>query len=148
MSFLTHFQFKSVLSSNTHSWLAKLRCSWRATSFHSPFFSLPNLSCFFCCMIDKHFETNEKNSNRTDESITPFYATNHRLVWWVGWIHIFFLVFFLQRKLHLISLLFVHYNVIKLRNFWWNYFLNNSRLPIGLLRLVCFLMTNALQQQF
>ena len=79
-----------------------------------------------------------------------------------------------MRKLHLISLLFVHYSVIRLRYFWWNYFLNNFCLLIGLLRLVClfmvgqwvhsyfiksstsrmlgiaidFLMTNVLQEQF
>ena len=52
----------------------------------------------------------------------------------------FFLVFFLYRKLHLISLLFVHYSVIKVRYFWWNYLLNNFRLLIGLLKLVCLLM--------
>ena len=33
-------------------------------------------------------------------------------------------------------LFFVHYSVIQLRCFWWNYFLNNFSLLVGLLRLV------------
>ena len=41
-SFFTHFHFKSVLSSNTHSWLAEVS----ATSFYYPFF-LTHLNCFF-----------------------------------------------------------------------------------------------------
>ena len=62
----------------------------------------------------------------------------------------FFLVFFLYKRLHLISLLFVNYSVVKLRYFWWNYFLKNFCLLIGLLRLVYLLMVgpNVLQQQF
>ena len=36
--------------------------------------------------------------------------------------------------------IFVHYSVIQLRYFWWNYFLNNFSLLIGLLKLVCLLM--------
>ena len=43
----------------------------------------------------------------------------------------FFLAFFLKRKLHLISMIFVRYSVIKLRYFWWNYLLNNFRLLVG-----------------
>ena len=50
----------------------------------------------------------------------------------------FFLVFFM-RKLHLISF-FVHYSLIYLKYFWWNYFLNNFSLLVDLLRLVCLLM--------
>ena len=37
----------------------------------------------------------------------------------------------------MISLSLVHYNVIQLRYFWWNYFLNNLSLLNGLLKLVC-----------
>ena len=33
-------------------------------------------------------------------------------------------------------LFFIHYSVIQLRCFWWNYFLNNFSLLVGLLRLV------------
>ena len=95
-------------------------------------------------------------------------------MWWAGWIHFLFSSLLSLRKQHLISLQFVHYGVIELRYFWWNYFLNNFCLLIRLLRLVCllmvsqqlhsfiiksstsrmlgtpinFLMTNALQQQF
>ena len=60
--------------------------SWRANiyiSFRYPFF-LSHLSCF-SLLHDKHFETNEKNYNRIDESITV-----HRRVWCVGWIHFLF----------------------------------------------------------
>ena len=52
----------------------------------------------------------------------------------------FFLVFFLE-KIAFDHLAFFHYGaIIKLRYFWWNYFLNNFRLLVGLLRLVCLLM--------
>ena len=47
---------------------------------------------------------------------------------------------FFWRKLHLISLFFVHYNVIQLRYFWWNYFFNNFSLLDGFLRLVGLLL--------
>ena len=36
---------------------------------------------------------------------------------------------------------FVHHSLIQFRYFWWNYFLNNFSLLVGLLRPVCFLMT-------
>ena len=52
---------------------------------------------------------------------------------------IFFFLFKCTWKLHLISF-FVHYSVIQLRYFWWNYYLNNFSLPVGLLRLVGLLM--------
>ena len=42
---------------------------------------------------DKYFETDEKISCRIDDSITPFYNTIHRLLWWVDkseWIHFLF----------------------------------------------------------
>ena len=55
-------------------------------------------------------------------------------------IFFFYSSFSLQRKLHLISLLFVYYSVIKLRYFSQNYLLNNFCLLIGLLRLVCLLI--------
>ena len=54
----------------------------------------------------------------------------------------FFLVFFLEKTAFDLSLRFVHYSVIKLRYFWWNYFLNNFSLLVGLLRLVCLLMVD------
>ena len=50
--------------------------------------------------------------------------------------------FFFKKKLHLISF-FVHYSVIQLRYFQWNYFLNNLSLLNGLLRLVCLLMVHS-----
>ena len=46
----------------------------------------------------------------------------------------FFLVFFVEKTAFLISF-FVHYSVIQFRNFWWNYFLNNFSLLVGLMRL-------------
>ena len=70
--FLTHFAFKSVLSSNTRSWLADIYYSWGVAEV-LPVISLPILfisSQLLFLLHDKHFETNEKNSNRTDESIT------------------------------------------------------------------------------
>ena len=48
------------------------------------------ISVVFPLLHDKHFETNEKISNRIDESNTPFYNTIYRLVWLVGWIHFLF----------------------------------------------------------
>ena len=64
-----------------------------------------------------------------DESIIPFCNTIHRPL-------------FFRRKLHLISLYFVRYNVIQIRYFWRNYLLNNLSLFDGLLRLVCLLMVH------
>ena len=58
-------------------------------STHS--FYLSSQLFFLCCIMhDEHFETNEKISNRIDESNTTFYNTIHRLVWLVGWIHFLF----------------------------------------------------------
>ena len=54
----------------------------------------------------------------------------------------FFPSLFFWRTLHLISS-FVHYRMIQLRYFWWNYFLNNFTLLDGLLRLVCLLMVHS-----
>ena len=51
---------------------------------------------------------------------------------------IFFLIFFLEKPAFLISF-FIHYCLIQLRYFWWNYLLNNISLLAGLLKLVCFL---------
>ena len=123
MGFLTHFHFKSVLSSNTHRWLGNIYYS-KGVAEVPPVISLSflfNSSQLFFLLHDKHFETNEKNSNRIDESITI-----HRLVWWVGWNHFLFSsLHSLCKKLHLIALRFVHCSMIKLRYFWWNYFYNN-----------------------
>ena len=104
--------------------------SWIATSFlHYPFF-LTHLSCFFSCMTNilrqmKKILIELMNRLRS-ESI------------------FFFLLFFSS---FLISLLFVHYSVIKLRYFWWNYFLDNFRLLIGLLKLVSLLMVGQIIDQ-
>ena len=66
--------------------------------------------------------------------------TTQSIDWYDGMDEFIFAPTFFQRKLHLISQLVVHYSVIKLRYFWRNYFLNNFRLLIGLLRLVYLLM--------
>ena len=50
-----------------------------------------------------------------------------------------FLVFF-SRENRIFDLIFVHYSVIQLRYFWWNWLLNSFSLLVGLLRLVCLLM--------
>ena len=55
--------------------------------------------------------------------------------------HFLFLVFF-GKKLYLISF-FVHYIVIQLIDFYWNYFLYNFSLLDGLLRLVFLLMIHS-----
>ena len=104
--------------------------SWIATSFlHYPF-SLTHLSCFFSCMTNILRQMKkiliELMNRLQSESI-------------------FFFLFFFSS--FLISLLFVHYSVIKLRYFWWNYFLNNFRLLIGLLKLVCLLMVGQIIDQ-
>ena len=88
---------------------------------------------------DKHFETDEKISCRIDDSITPFYTTIHRLVWWVDkecFESIFFFLVFLLEKTAFDLLIFFHFNVLQLRYFWWNFFLNNFFLHSGLLRLL------------
>ena len=82
-AFFTHFDFGSVLSSNTHRWRANISYSYGVAE--SLFFYL--ISAVFSLLHDKHFETNEKISNRIDKSNTSIYNTIHRLVWWVGWIH-------------------------------------------------------------
>ena len=88
--------------------------------------------CFFSLLLhDKHFVTNENNSDRTDESNTPFHNTIHRLVWWVGWIHFLFSSLFSRKTaFDLLAFCSLH-SVIKLRYFWWNYFLNNVHLLVG-----------------
>ena len=135
MSFWSHFHFKSVLSSNTHSWLDNIYYSSGVAEVLPVLPILFNSAQLFFLLHDNHFETNEKNlielMNRL-QSIDWYDGLDESIF--------FFLVFFPWRKLHLISLLFVHYSVIKLRYFWWNYFLNNFRLLIGLLRLVCLLV--------
>ena len=66
----------------------------------------PSSQLFFL-LHDKHFETNEKISNRIDASNTPFYNLSTGMM---GWMNL---------ELHLMSLLlFVHYSAIKLRYFW------------------------------
>ena len=50
----------------------------------------------------------------------------------------FFVVFFLEKTAF--DLLFAHHSVIELSYFWCNYFLNNFRLLVDLLRLVSLLM--------
>ena len=52
----------------------------------------------------------------------------------------FFLSFFLEKTAFDLVFCYGHYNVIQLRYFWWNYFLNNFSLLVDLLRLVCLLM--------
>ena len=93
MSFFTHFDLESVLSSNAHTWQANICCSWGIAEalsvFSNPFF-LSLTSAVFSLLHDKHFETNEKISNWTDESNTPFYNTIHRLVWVRDWMNSFF----------------------------------------------------------
>ena len=72
MSFFTHFDFESVLSSNKHSWQAGIyytyiiaRRSWSWVPVISlsysvyPFF-LSHTSSVFSPLHDKHFEANEK----------------------------------------------------------------------------------------
>ena len=54
----------------------------------------------------------------------------------------FFLALFLEKTAPNL-LVFVHYNVIQLRYFRWNYFLNNFSLLDGLLRRVCLLMVHS-----
>ena len=57
-----------------------VRCSyWSYTSFR---YFLSH-SCVFSQLYDKNFETDRKTFCRNDESITPFYNTIHRLVWWL-----------------------------------------------------------------
>ena len=107
--------------------LLQLRRSWSAISF-TIHYSFYLISAVFSPLHDKHCETNDNVSNKIDESNTLFYHIVHRLVWWDG-LHefiLFFLVFF-YRKLHLNFLLFVNYCLIKLRYFWWNYFLNKIK---------------------
>ena len=137
MCFFTYFDFESVLPSNTHSWLAtsyyRSGIAEALPVFATHYFYLIS-AAFFSLYHDKNFETNEKSSNRNNESITPFYNPIHWLVWWVVDESIFFFL------VYLISLLFVHFSVIKLRYFWWNYFLNTFCLLVALLRLVCLLM--------
>ena len=53
----------------------------------------------------------------------------------------FFLVFFLEKTAFYL-LAFCSLSVIKRRYFWLNYFLNNFRLLVGLLTLVCLLMVD------
>ena len=99
-----------------------------------PFFLL-----VFSLFLDKHFETDERISCRTDESITLFVTQFND--WYCNGLDEFiflFLVFFLEKTAFLISF-FVYCNVTQLKYFWWNYFLNNFCLLIGLLRLVCLL---------
>ena len=92
-NFFTHFQFKSVLSSNTQSWLT-YNYSWGVAEVLPVFATILILfnssQLFFSLFHDKHFETNEKNSNRIDELITLFHNTIHRQEWWVGCIHFIF----------------------------------------------------------
>ena len=80
----------------------------------------------------------KKYANRIDESITPFYNTIHRLDDGLDESFFFFLVFFLEKTAF--ALLAFCSSVIKLRCIWWNYFLNNFNLLVGLLRLVCLLI--------
>ena len=68
-----HFDFESVLSSNTHSWRANIYYSWGVAEALSVFatYSFCFISAVFSLLRDKHFETNENISNRSDESNTP-----------------------------------------------------------------------------
>ena len=55
-----------------------------------------------------------------------------------------FLQPFFRRKMFSISLVFVHYKVIKLRYVWWYYSWNSFSLVGGLWRLVCLFMNGLL----
>ena len=118
-------------------------CGWSYyfSSYNHPFYLF---STVFSPLHDKHFETNENISCKTDESIILYYNTIHQLIWWVEKsnesIFLIQIQSFFWRKLQLIFLSFVHYRVNQLRYFWWNYFLNNFKLLDALLRLVCLLM--------
>ena len=97
---------------------------------------------FFSLLHDKHFETDGKFLVELMNRL-PHFITIHQPLWWVyksEWIHFLFSSLIFRRKLHLISLFFVHYNVIQLRYFCWKYFLINLILLDGLLRLVCLFM--------
>ena len=82
MSFFTHFNFESVLLSNTHSCRANISYS-EGVAETVPVFahrSFYLISADFSLLDDKHFGANEKISNRIDESNTPFHNTFYRLV--------------------------------------------------------------------
>ena len=99
MSFFTHFDFESVLSSKTHSWWANIYYSLAEALSIFATHSFYLISTGFFLLHDKHFETNENISNRIDESNTPsFYNTIHRLVWWVGWINFLFSSLFFREN--------------------------------------------------
>ena len=88
--FFTHFDFESVLSSDTHSWPANIYYSYAQLKLpvfaklgrqvdSDPFF-LSHLSPIFSPLHDKHFHTDEKVYCRIDESVTLLYNSIHRLV--------------------------------------------------------------------
>ena len=73
-AFFAHFDFESVLSSNTRSWRGNIYYSQsvaEAISVSATIFFLS--SPLFFLLHDKHFETNEKISNRIEASHTSFY---------------------------------------------------------------------------
>ena len=145
MSFFTHFDFESVLSSNTHNELTYIIAKGVVEvliSFCYPCILFISSQLFFSLLHDKHFETNEKISDRFDESNTLFYNIIHRLVGWVGWIHFLFSSLFSRENCIWSSCFLFITAWFSLDTFdeTTSWIILEFPLLVGLLRLVCLLM--------
>ena len=96
MSFLSHFYFKLVLSSNTQRWLANIYYSLRDVAevpavFTKYQFFLTHLSCFVCCMINilRQMKKNLIELMNRLQSIDWYDGLDESIF--------FFLVFFLEK---------------------------------------------------